>query len=249
MSPEQTKARSLLAAILGEIAQPTGEARTESFPSLRAVDAKVREVRLALEQAELHTIANEMERDSDFAANSRRVRLEALAHICRTALRYFDTGNVASPKKQLVRGPSLIRITESMPNLEDTIQARWLEAQRCQHAGAFLAAVILMGSILEALLLARALSAQGAAYSAKAAPRDRSGKSIAVPDWTLHSLIEVAVELRWLRQDRGSFSHALRQSRNLVHPYEQARSNASFDEATCKVCWQVLNASAEDLLS
>lgn len=249
MTPEHSKARSLIAAILGEIAKSSGEARTESFPSLRAVDAKVREVRLVLEQAELRTLLTEMERDTDFAANSRRVRLEALAHICRTALRFFDTGTVASPKKQLVRGPSLARITGPMPNLEETIQARWLEAQRCQHSGAFLAAVILMGSILEALLLARALSAQGAAYSAKSAPRDKTGKNIAVPDWTLHALIEVAVELGWLKQDRGTFSHALRQSRNLVHPYEQARSNASFDEATCKVCWQVLNASVEDLLA
>ena len=52
-----------------------------------------------------------------------------------------------------------------------------------------------------------------------------------------------------METDRGVFSHALRQSRNIVHPWEQARLAAEFDEGTCKVCWQVLNASVEDLLA
>jgi hypothetical protein len=35
----------------------------------------------------------------------------------------------------------------------------------------------------------------------------------------------------------------------VVHPYQQALSKTAFDENTCKVCWQVLNASVEDLLA
>jgi hypothetical protein len=87
------------------------------------------------------------------------------------------------------------------------------------------------------------------AYQSTAAPRDRTGKSVAIHDWNLNSLIDVAVSCVWLKTDRGGFSHALRQSRNMVHPYEQARTRADFDEATCKVCWQVLNASVEDLVA
>jgi hypothetical protein len=37
---------------------------------------------------------------------------------------------------------------------------------------------------------------------------------------------------RFLLATRGGFSDALRQSRNIVHPYEQARSGSNFDEAT-----------------
>jgi hypothetical protein len=72
---------------------------------------------------------------------------------------------------------------------------------------------------------------------------------VAVHEWSLNTLIDVAVSSGWLKTDRGGFSHALRQSRNIVHPYEHARSRADFDEATCKVCWQVLNASVDDLLA
>lgn len=72
---------------------------------------------------------------------------------------------------------------------------------------------------------------------------------IPIHDWTLSTLIDVSVSKAWIKTDRGEFSHALRQSRNIVHPYEQARSGADFDESTCKVCWQVLNASVDDLLA
>jgi hypothetical protein len=135
-----------------------------------------------------------------------------------------------------------------MPDLEGIIQARWLEAQRCQHTGAYLAAVIIMGSILEALLLARCSQSPTDAYQSRSAPRDKSGNAVAIHDWSLSALIDVAAEQRWIKSDRGKFSHALRQSRNMVHPYEQARSGANFDAATCTVCWHVLNASVDDLL-
>jgi hypothetical protein len=249
MALDHSKAKTFIGGLLMEIATDNGQARTESFSSLRAVDAKVREAKMILRDAGTRALLDEIERDSDFQANSRRVRLEALAHHCRTALKFFETGALEQTK-QLLGGPDLAKITCIMPDLEGVIQCRWLEAQRCQHAGAFLAAVIIMGSILEALLLARCSSSPAEAYQSPAAPKDRaSGKAIAVHDWPLSTLIDVAVSRQWLKMDRGSFSHALRQSRNIVHPYEHARSRADFDEGTCKVCWQVLNASVDDLLA
>jgi len=248
MTTDQVQAAALIKGILEEIADGSGMARTESFGGLRAVDAKTREVKMVLKDSGALSLLEAMEGDSDFSANSRRVRLEALANYCRTALKFFETGTLTA-KKQLFRGPDLSPITHIMPSLEPIVQARWLEAQRCQHSQAFLAAVILMGSILEALLLARCSISPQDAYQAAPAPKDRSGKSLALHDWPLSSLIDVCVERRWLKSDRGNFSHALRQSRNIVHPYEHARSGADFDEATCKVCWQVLNASVDDLLA
>jgi hypothetical protein len=248
MALDHAKAKELIEGIVREIASEGGQARTECFSGLRAVDAKIREAKLVLRDAGALTILEEMDGDTDFSANSRRVRLEALAHYCRTALKFFDTGAVEATK-QVLRGPDLTRLTCIMPDLEAIVQARWLEAQRCQHAGAFLAAVVLMGSILEALLLARCSASPADAYRASAAPKERhSGKTVAIHDWPLSALIDVAVSNDWLKTDRGGFSHALRQSRNIVHPYEHARSRAAFDEATCKVCWQVLNASVDDLL-
>jgi hypothetical protein len=249
MSLDHAKAKTLISGLLMEISSQDGRALTESFSGLRAVDAKVREAKMVLRDAGANALVEEMEHDSDFEANSRRVRLEALANYCRTALKFFDTGALKQ-KKQLFKGPDLAKITQVMPDLEPIIQARWLEAQRCQHSGAFLAAVIIMGSILEALLLARCSMNPSDAYQSSAAPKDRgSGRAIALHEWSLSVLIDVSVSRGWLKTDRGGFSHALRQSRNIVHPYEQARSGANFDEATCKVCWHVLNASVDDLLA
>lgn len=245
----RTRARELIEGVLKEIALPTGQAQTDRFLNLRAVDAKVREVRLILRETGATALVDEMGRDTDFEANSRRVRLEALAHYCRTALTFFDTGALTPEKKQLVRGPDLSALTSLVPELERVMQARWLEAQMCQHAKAYLASVILMGSILEGLLLARISRSPMEANKSSASPKDRnSSKVLAFHDWSLNDLIDVAVERGWLKSDRGRFSHALRQSRNVVHPYQEAISNAAFDENTCKVCWQVLNASVDDLL-
>jgi hypothetical protein len=235
--------------LLNEVRNADGSAAVQQYPSLRHVDAKVREFKMVLQTMPQDSapLREAFDNDIDFSANSRRVRLEALANHCQTAMRFLTSG-IIKPKKQLFRGPNLQKLTQILPPLEEIIQARWLEAQRCQHAGAFLAAVILMGSILEALLLARALTAQSLAYQARSAPKDKTGKPIALHDWKLAALIDTAVELGWLKMDRGKFSHALRQSRNVVHPWQHATLKADFDEATCKTCWHVLNASVDDLL-
>lgn len=58
----------------------------------------------------------------------------------------------------------------------------------------------------------------------------------------------VATDVGWVKTDRGKFSHALRESRNVVHPWQAVASRADFDAATCKITWHVLDASAADLL-
>jgi len=247
MALDQAQARRMLTSILGDISNPDGTAKTESFLSLRAVDAKVREAKMILQDSGSSSLVEALNGDTDLEANSRRVRLEALASLCRTAIKFLDGGALTS-QKRVLPGPNLTNITSVMPDLESIIQARWKEAQRCQFARAYLAAVIVMGSILEALLLARCLKDHGLACRSVFAPKDRRGRSLAVHEWSLSTLIDVSLECGWLKTDRANFSHALRQSRNIVHPFEQARSGADFDEATCKVCWQVLNASVEDLL-
>ena len=143
----------------------------------------------------------------------------------------------------------ITKITAVMPDLDRVIQDRWLEAQKCQHAGAYLAAVVMMGSVLEALLLAKAQMRPGDAFRASAAPRRKDGSQIPIHEWTLSVLIDVAAELKWIKIDRKGFSHALRDSRNVVHPWHHVRTGADFDRETCTMCWQVLRASVRDLIT
>lgn len=240
--------RTLLNDILKEISSPTNYAAVESFASLRDVDAKVREVKMILTSIPAATqLVEEMNKDQDFAANSRRVRLETLANYCKTALKLFNT-SVIQKNNVITSPPNLSILTKTIPELENVISHRWTEAQICKNSGAYLSSVIMMGSILEALLLARALMSPADAYKSSCAPKTREGKNIPIQDWNLNTLIDIAVGLGWIKTDRGKFGHALRESRNIVHPWAQISAKADFDLATCTTCWHVLNASVDDLL-
>jgi len=228
-----------------------GPAATDKFSGLRAVDAKVREARMVLSSTTglPPNFLTEMEADEDFQANSRRVRLEALANYIKNALKFLNAGGVSTNKKQIIAPPDITKLTVIIPGLGDVINERWREAQKCQHIKAYTASIILMGSVLEALLLCRANSSPSEAYQSSKAPKDKNGKTPAIQDWNLNTLIEVAVERKWIKTDRGKFGHALRESRNIVHPWVQATTQANFDEATCQTSWIVLKASVSDLLA
>jgi len=135
-----------------------------------------------------------------------------------------------------------------VPGLKEELDRRWHEAQRCVHIEAYTAAVIMMGSILEGLLLARCMLSASTAYQSSRAPKDKAGKTPAIQDWTLSALIDVATDVGWIKADRGKFSHALRESRNVVHPWQAVLTRTNFDEATCKTTWYVLDSSVADLI-
>jgi hypothetical protein len=246
---DKTKALNLLKTALSEISDNRG-ARTDDFSGLREVDAKVREVRMILEGVEglPSSLLQSMADDIDFQANSRRVRLEALAGYIKSAIKFTDTGAFEKPRKIIHAPPDFSPLTSSIPGLTEEINRRWREAQKCVHVEAYTSAVILMGSILEGLLLARAQKSAAVAYKSPRAPKDKAGSNVAITDWKLSALIDVATDVGWVKTDRGKFSHALRESRNVVHPWHAVASRADFDAATCATSWQVLDASVSDLL-
>lgn len=244
-------ALKLLKGLLGEILLSTGAAATERFSSLRDVDAKVREAKHIFQAVEglPASFLADMSSDSDFDAQSRRVRLEALGNYTKSAIKFLESGALAKNQKLIYPAPDVSRITATFPQLKDSIDRRWKEAQKCIHVECFTSAVIMMGSILEALLLARANLSPAVSYQSSRAPKDKNGKVPAIQDWTLSALIDVAVDLGWIKTDRGKFSHALRESRNVVHPWVEVSTRANFDSATCKTSWEVLQASVDDLLA
>lgn len=247
---DKGQALNLLKSALSEISDASGAVKTDHFSGLREVDAKVREVRMILEGVDNlpKSLLESMSNDIDFQANSRRIRLEALAGYIKSAIKFTDTGAFEKPKKLIHPPPDLRPLTSSMPGLTEEINKRWREAQKCIHVDAFTSAVILMGSILEGLLLARAQQSASVAYQSSRAPKDKTGSVMAIPNWTLSALIDVATDVGWIKTDRGKFSHALRESRNVVHPWQAVSIKADFDSATCKTSWNVLDASVEDLL-
>lgn len=156
--------------------------------------------------------------------------------------------SVPKPKDApLEMPPNFARLVPDA-SLADILVFRWAEAQRCFRADAHLSAVIMMGSIIEGVLLHKAEHNMKAANQAKAAPKEKTGAVKPIHDWSLSSLIDVAHESGWLQGDVKRFSHALRESRNIVHPYVQRLSKDRPDGDTCRICWQVVRAAVADLL-
>jgi hypothetical protein len=246
---ESQQALNLLKGILNEIEFSPGAAKTDYFGGLRAVDAKTKEAKMILSGVNglPDSLVKDIESDPNFEANSRRVRLESLAEYVRSAIKFLDAGGVTKPKKQIYPAPDVSRLTSTLPNLQQVIERRWKEAQKCQYTQCYTSSIVMMGSILEALILSRALLSPETTYRASKAPK-KNGKSPAIQDWNLNQLVDVAVEVGWLKTDRGKFSHALRESRNVVHPWVEVSTKANFDEATCKTSWEVLKASVDDLI-
>lgn len=136
--------------------------------------------------------------------------------------------------------------------IENTIagilENRWQEADRCLKAEAYLAGIIIMGSLLEGLLLAVLQKKPKEANTSASAPIHKdTGKAKKFHEWTLNDMIEVAHEENWIDLDVKRFSHSLREFRNLVHPYEQMVFQVFPDGDTCSICWLVVQAAVNDL--
>ena len=134
------------------------------------------------------------------------------------------------------------------PGIGEILSERWVEAQRCVDARAYLAAIIIMGSLLEGLLLGICQRNPAIANACSCSPKDlKTGKVKHFAEWSLAEMIDVAHNVGWLGLDVKRFSHALRSFRNLVHPYEQMATKANPDEDTSKISWLVVQAAVNDL--
>lgn len=103
------------------------------------------------------------------------------------------------------------------------------------------------GSILEGLLLNIATQSPSEFNQSPSAPKDKTGKVKAFHEWSLNSLIEVSYELGYIGLDVKKHSHALRDFRNYIHPFEQMASGFNPDFHTAEIGWKVLKAAMHDL--
>ncbi len=143
--------------------------------------------------------------------------------------------------------PDFVKITGE-EKLAEILNERWAEINRCLETDAHLAAIILMGGIIEAVIMAIVKRYPHKARECESAPLDRDGKIKKIRDWTLNELIIIAHECGWIKSDAAEFSHLLRKYRNLVHPWEQLeRDDDTPDKDSCSICWQVVRAALYDL--
>ena len=123
------------------------------------------------------------------------------------------------------------------------IESRIDEVYRTLSAGAYLSTVVMCGSILEAVLLAKAVSEPAQFNRSTKAAKTAEGKVKPFRAWKLSQLIDVAGELGVLKPDIQGFGHRLREFRNYIHPDQQMKSEFTPDEHTARVCVEVLRAA------
>lgn len=133
-----------------------------------------------------------------------------------------------------------IRMEES---LKPIIAARMAEMKSCFRAQAYLSVIFLAGSMLEGILLSVANQYPKEFNQSPAAPKNKEGKVKQFYEWTLKELITVANNIGILKEDIAKFSHALRDFRNYIHPYQQMSENFYPDENTAKICMQVMKGA------
>ena len=161
---------------------------------------------------------------------------------------FSDDGEVGKDIK-LFPSPDFLSIGLS-PEVGKILKNRWDEAQHCGKAGAYLSAIIIMGSILEGLLFGIFQQNPAEANKCTSAPKDPKTKKIKkFSDWKLAEMIDVAHQIGWFNPDVQKFSHALRDFRNLIHPYQQMTTNIYPDADTYQISWSVVQAAVNDLVS
>ncbi|GAA2750362.1 MULTISPECIES: hypothetical protein [Kitasatospora] len=121
-------------------------------------------------------------------------------------------------------------------SMAELLQRRLDEARTCYANGAHVAAIIMLGSLMEGVLLQSVVE------------RDPSLLGRSTEDRvTLHALIEACHGAGWIGADAKRFSHELREYRNFVHPKAESRQSHRPDRDTLSICWQVVNAALNDL--
>lgn len=97
--------------------------------------------------------------------------------------------------------------------------------------------LILVGGVLEGTLLDLLIHREPEALKSAKAPKDRNGRVLSIEKWRFSQIIVVAESLKILPAGLVSFSTALRNFRNIVHPLRLAKDKHTIgpDEAQAAI--------------
>lgn len=179
---------------------------------------------------------------------------------------YFNAAKLA--KKSLVdaRARSLVlqpavRTMDSAPSfaplatdavMQKILERRWDECRRCIQSGASLAATVMMGGLLEALLVARAnmLSDKSKLFKAGATPIDpKTKKPLDLRQWMLGPYIDVGYELKWISNSAKNVAVILRDYRNYIHPEKERSHGVVLSPDDAVMFWEVTKTLSRELLA
>jgi hypothetical protein len=146
----------------------------------------------------------------------------------------LETGRFDTP-------PNFVSVVADT-QMQSILVERWDECQKCLSSGAYLAATVMMGGLLEALFVARAnqLADKSPLFTAKTTPIEKkTNKALPLPEWTLRPYIDVGHELGWISRSAKDVAAVLRDYRNYIHPEKQRSHGVRLQEHDARMFWDV----------
>lgn len=138
------------------------------------------------------------------------------------------------------------------PEMQDILLRRWEESLRCMAANANLAAIVMTGGLLEALLLARINLEvdKKLIFTATTAPKDKvSGKTQPLKEWGLRDYIDVAHELKWISKSAKDVGEVLRDWRNYIHPHKEHLHKLKLTNDDTVILWGIAKSIARQIIA
>ena len=135
--------------------------------------------------------------------------------------------------------------------MREILARRWDECRKCVNANAHLAAVVMMGGLLEALFVAKAnqMPDKALLVRARAAPKHKeTGKALNYQDWMLDSYIKVGRELKWITESASDVADILKEYRNYIHPEKERRHGIVLTLNDSSMFWQITKILTRQLL-
>ena len=163
---------------------------------------------------------------------------------------------VLTTRSSLTTASSDDRVPDFAPlvgsaDMRAVLAGRWEECRKCVAAEAHLAAIVMMGGLLEALFVAHAnkMANKGPLIRAAAAPKDKkTGKTLDYQEWMLDSYIKVGHELNWITDSARQVADVLKEFRNYVHPAKELRHGVSLAHNDSSMFWNVTKSLVRQLL-
>jgi len=130
------------------------------------------------------------------------------------------------------------------------LDRRWDETLYCID-GAPLAAVVMIGALLETLLLSRIEREMNKAplFRLQCTPKDKTGKPKPLTQWKLDNYINACYELGWIRKPIKDVCIILRDYRNLIHPREELNQRIHLNSDDARMYWAIISNMADQIIN
>ncbi len=180
---------------------------------------------------------------------------------CATLFKQIKSNLLALRNENIttVVSSSVVGVDDTIPNFSNVVpdadmqkilSSRWDECNKCVNGNAPLAAVVMMGGLLETLLLSKinGLPNMSIVFTATLAPKNHQGQTLPLKEWGLRNYIDVAHELKWITQTEKDLGAVLMDYRNYIHPFKQKVYGVFLQPSDARILWELCKSISKQLL-